>query len=391
MAGLVSRGSRYKLPNTSPMLARTRNRGRVNARSSPHPEGSIDITFCGENFPVEKNLNYKLNVQKSLKRKYEATLREFHVCAWETDGGLRIAFTPPAYELFRQAFSDYFAQRKDARVLHNICHKKGKEGAVQQTTIKVAYPDSTGVTVNFYHTTSSILVNGAALDTFVDSDMPEIRKQLDTLCTNDSLNAFNDNMQRLLREALDQMQGASERLRQTVPDKEDVAQSSVYQPLPISGTVPHERSNVPGSVLSRAEESTTKTTRAAPKTTTTTRLKIIQPGSVPSTTAQPATSQSENNRLNIRSTVAAGGQNEVDNYCGVCHESTDDGTNNHECVECKAIIHSACTEPTTQDIDFKCLQCQMKGNNMQAPPVRQQPAPALQTEAKDLRKQILIN
>lgn len=133
--------------------------------------------------------DYVLNKQKSLKKKLIATEND-HIRYNLTGGGLRLFFSTSSYELFRLALGTFYENKKkenESNILHKkVFDKSGATNVEDQYKVKCDGFDSRGrntklscFSINLYHTTSSLLVNGKKLHIFME-DLPKIVKSMET-------------------------------------------------------------------------------------------------------------------------------------------------------------------------------------------------------------------
>ena len=119
-------------------------------------------TKCSQS-DIEGNISkeYKLNKNKALKKKLEATQRDRSVSYNHTTGGVVITADAATFELFMSAALSYYKTLNDDVTnieIQEITDKTRK--VVVQYTFRVELPNYEKYTVNLYTTTSKLLVNG---------------------------------------------------------------------------------------------------------------------------------------------------------------------------------------------------------------------------------------
>ena len=161
--------------------------------STDTPSGSnIQTVFC-------ETKQYTLIKQKALQKKLAGCLREHLSVELKPGKNLILKLSTAAYELAKYITID---------ALQNDCPSGlicSKEVAVDQNGDSVelrmklvnkkrdGLPGSqTKLTINFYNTTSNIMVNGSKVDLFIDNILPILNSQLEQHCS--SLDAVNTHL-----------------------------------------------------------------------------------------------------------------------------------------------------------------------------------------------------
>ena len=155
------------------------------SRSTTHNIDTNDLVVEGRRssrqyIPTEAKQQYTLNKEKALKKKLEAANRTKHVEPEETGGGLRIKLSCGAYELFKLAAHQYYDKpQKGCRATpHNNYDIKG---SCTSSVVKVETSHGRHLyTINLYHTTSLLLINGSDIESFRSKDYPRIQDMIDT-------------------------------------------------------------------------------------------------------------------------------------------------------------------------------------------------------------------
>ena len=131
-------------------------------------------TKCSQS-DIEGNISkeYKLNINKALKKKLEATQRDRSVSYNHTMGGIVITADAATFELFMSAALSYYKTLNDDVTnieIQEITDKTRK--VVVQYTFRVELPSHQKYTVNLYTTTSKLLVNGKDCEVFIQNEIP---------------------------------------------------------------------------------------------------------------------------------------------------------------------------------------------------------------------------
>ena len=127
------------------------------------------------------NKSYTLNIQKSLAKKLEATKRTSVVYSM-TDGGLTIQADAASFELLKEAIMQYLKSFPAAKVEYKLTSSKDTGGNYVQITVKVTFLESgESYTVNMYLTRSSFLVNGKSVSRFLQTDLRNIQRLIETV------------------------------------------------------------------------------------------------------------------------------------------------------------------------------------------------------------------
>ena len=113
---------------------------------------------------------YNLNFQKALKKKLKACEREEKIEIVQTHGGTKVLFQTGVYEIFKDTAKKFYTKRPMTTV-DNI---RDKAGLIVGNCIKTKTDGNDNLTVNLYHTTSSLLANGKGEIDFLNEDLPTI-------------------------------------------------------------------------------------------------------------------------------------------------------------------------------------------------------------------------
>ena len=116
----------------------------------------------------QRHLDYSLNRSKAMKQKYSACSRSEPLLLETTGGGLRIRCQTGMYEAMRAAIPVYYNGSIECHIQNT-----DQDGNVVGETYKINTTDdrSHPYTINLYHTTSSLLVNGTGDNIFLSKDL----------------------------------------------------------------------------------------------------------------------------------------------------------------------------------------------------------------------------
>ena len=138
--------------------------------------------------------NYTLNTPRSLAKKLEATLRGTPIQFFTTGGGLRIDCDAGTYEQIKNAMMAYYKTYKSYQQIKvEIVESEDMKDSNSETIIKLTYASQKKCyTINMYHTTSKLLINGKGLSRFKNVDLPKLMKLVD----------MSSNLNNLMQQAL---------------------------------------------------------------------------------------------------------------------------------------------------------------------------------------------
>jgi len=185
---------------TSTNLGENRTRGRTfNTRTSTdiHP---TDVT----------QNDYVLNIEKSLEKKLIAAKRIRNWTYEYTGGGIVVEADAATYELFKTVAIYYYNTYPSVNgKAHTTTTTDNTNQSVVQLTVRVSDQNSqnNGYTINMYHTTSKIMVNGKNINKFIQEDLGSIHALIeDTLKSNKNtdIKAINNLMKEQLENLLSQ-------------------------------------------------------------------------------------------------------------------------------------------------------------------------------------------
>ncbi|XP_053384722.1 uncharacterized protein LOC128550211 [Mercenaria mercenaria] len=156
-----------------------------------------------------ENKQYELNREKALRKKLAASNYE-ELSIIHTGGGVKLQMNAGMYELFKYAAQNYYTSEAMVKktIPTNVIDKK-------QNNVETRYKISTGklshYTLNLYHTTSSVLVNGKGVNQFLNTDVTEILSSLErNIAENDcSVNNFNKQIKKLIISSLSEKPNSS--------------------------------------------------------------------------------------------------------------------------------------------------------------------------------------
>jgi len=176
--------------------------------------------------------DYQLSLEKSLEKKLIAEKRVKSLHYEYTGGGIVAEADVATYELLKTT-EVYFYQRypdKDIKAdITNVTDKTRKNIIQVTTRLSDRQSQSGGYTINFYHTTSKMLINGKNVSKFIDEDVSSMQKIItENLKDNRSsdVKAVNEMMKTLLEVLLEIMrktkQSASSGANEPVGDAENI-------------------------------------------------------------------------------------------------------------------------------------------------------------------------
>jgi len=130
--------------------------------------------------PIYAMNDYQLNLEKSLEKKLIAAKRVKSLNYEYTGGGIVAEADVATYELLNIAavyLYQHYPDKDGKAEITNVTDKTRKN--IIQVTIRVSDRQNQlgGYTINFYHTTSKMLVNGKNVSKFTDEDLSRIQKK----------------------------------------------------------------------------------------------------------------------------------------------------------------------------------------------------------------------
>lgn len=158
-----------KAPFTPTVSTRARQAGTRKGKSSAH------------------NVNYELDKSKAIKQKIEACNRPYSVSVKFAQGNIILTFSAAAYEEFKAVTLNFLNSQNGS--IDSIQTKDAK-GSVVSESISVTKDGSKLFVLNFYNTTSRLLLNGNAeyVSRFVNDYLSDI---LDILDRNNQFSEIN--------------------------------------------------------------------------------------------------------------------------------------------------------------------------------------------------------
>ena len=158
-----------------------------------------------------KKHHYKLNMNKTLKKKQDACERSIMCSSVEGDKSIRINCQAGVYELIKRATLMYFGEIQHRGTTADIELWQDESLNFTQAVIKVAPLHSSRVsyTISLYHTTSSLSINGQGSKQFLHEEWPMITDiicEINSVLRNTDPETLNENMKLCLSQALDILQ-----------------------------------------------------------------------------------------------------------------------------------------------------------------------------------------
>ena len=154
-----------------------------------------------------KKHRYEINQLKALKKKHQAAERPIMCESQENEGFITINCQAGVYELIKRAILLYYAEGQNQSSKADIEVWQDKALNFTQTTIKVQQVHSARniFTINLYHTTSTLTVNGRETKRFFEYDWPSIDiivMEINEVCKNTDPKTLNENIKICLQQAL---------------------------------------------------------------------------------------------------------------------------------------------------------------------------------------------
>lgn len=269
---------------------------------------------------------YALDMSKAAKKKIAATEREKDVEVSLKYNNLVMVFTPASYELFRQGISGYFSIYKDNLVRNTV--KLDTEGATVHESVAISERE-TGkkmFTVNLFHTTSKVTVNGSQLRSFLEEDLDSI---LNKINQNGSLDYINS-----------QIKDVCHRYLLKNPNK-NTAKSATRRSLDTRDNASHRNSVI-----------------SPPK-----KLKLQEDSSVTADLADAETLRADASGASYEVTNC---ERNDDERCPICDEAVTDEQQGLFCESCSIWYHASCCGVDeagyrglndNEDSEFMCPNC----------------------------------
>ena len=277
--------------------------------------------------PSKLSSEYALDMSKAAKKKIAATERVNDVEVNLKYNNLVMVFTPASYELFRKGINGYFSAYKDNEVKSTV--KLDTEGATVHESLAISSRE-TGkkmFTVNLFHTTSKVTVNGSQLKLFLEEDLNYI---LDKINQNGSLDYMNSQIKDICHKYLTK-----------------------------SSSKPSTRRSIDTS----NKNDSNKSTVSPPK-----KLKLAIESTVTSDLTDSESLRADINGLSCAETSGAG---ILQDCCPACDKEVTDTEQGMLCESCNMWYHAVCCgideaeyQKLTQieDSEFKCPNCVVTEN-----------------------------
>ena len=169
-------------------------------------ENSISLISSDRSTDVQdssEQRKYKLNEQRAVKKKLNATNREVAEIT-NTGGGVKINLNTGAYELLKCSAEEFYSGD-----IGDFSSQKipvmDKKGHIVETKFKISCGKSPVYTLNMYHTKSSCLVNGKHVQHFIDNHLPQLINAIECKLDsgNTSVTEFNSHLRNLLSQCKD--------------------------------------------------------------------------------------------------------------------------------------------------------------------------------------------
>lgn len=172
---------------------------------------NIDIKGLDSNSAIIPNTTcirttYKLNLEKSLEKKLEASRRIRNFSYDFKDGGVVFEADVATYELFRLTALSFYNDIGPGREINMTKMTDCTGENVSQLTIRVfdSVANEKEYTVNMYHTTSRVMVNGRNVGKFINEDLEKIHEIIQDSLTQ-SVNIDLNSLNKLIQNELEKL------------------------------------------------------------------------------------------------------------------------------------------------------------------------------------------
>lgn len=121
-----------------------------------------------------KEKDYKLNMNKALEKKQSVPVK----CEIKDGRNWVLTCSAAYYELLKNSFGSFLANQTDVKVRtsRGSCDKTG---ATESSSVRLSFKNNKEhCVVNFYHTTSTLLVNGKHPDSFITGYMHSLNTSI---------------------------------------------------------------------------------------------------------------------------------------------------------------------------------------------------------------------
>ena len=275
--------------------------------------------------PSKLSSDYALDMSKAAKKKIAATERGKDVEVNLKYNNLVMVFTPASYELFRKGISGYFSMYKDNDVKSTL--KRDTEGATVHESLAIS-DRANGkkmFTVNLFHATRKVTVNGSQLRLFLEEDLDCI---LNKINQNGSLDYINS-----------QLKDVCHRYLLKNPSKSST-KGATRRSLDSTDSNGHKNSLI-----------------SPPK-----KLKLFEDSSVTVDLTETETLRADANSLSCKETICEGN----DECCPVCDTVVTDEQQGLFCESCSMWYHASCCGVDeagyqelndNEDSEFRCTNC----------------------------------
>ena len=145
--------------------------------------------------------DYQLNKEKAVKKKVAAGKRNQELTINHTQGGTKILFQTDSYEILKSSVEKFYSQLApglQTSIEADLDENQTETGRRYKIKDKVS-----GYTVNLYHTTSTVLVNGKGELNFVNNELPLIQEEM-------SRHSEATDLSNIIKEALEELGHGSE-------------------------------------------------------------------------------------------------------------------------------------------------------------------------------------
>ena len=171
----------------------------------------------------ETSKPYKLNADKALEKKRSNCNTEHLQTIMKQNGNFRMYMSTAAYELTKAKLPVILKNYTDNECLAITIHR-GLDLNIAEvdTRFRVLNQLKTGkpgnklkFTINCYHTSTSILVNGSKLNLFIENILPKLKEAINANCSN--LNELNYRIENSIVRNIQQCQTEHQQIAAKIP------------------------------------------------------------------------------------------------------------------------------------------------------------------------------
>lgn len=198
------------------------SQNQVAVRAGTSHRQSYAVTGNGHNpqkkTPVDKSTTYALKKDKALDKKLKATNRKHPITTEITGGGIRLYLQAGLYELVRRILPSVYEEHYPGNVEKS--RQVDKTGNVVHETVRLQSQGNAVYTINLYHTSSSLLVNGKDQAQFLERDLPKILRSSDEAAkaTGMTIRSLNTYVKRVIADCREELSRLGGKCNTIAPD-----------------------------------------------------------------------------------------------------------------------------------------------------------------------------